>query len=119
MPAGFIEHRGKRIYLIDAAGIDGSQVAPLAAVAAAEIRAQPKGSVLTITNVKDSRVDQQFVRALRELAEGNAPYVKAACVTGVGPLQKVVFYTVKILARRDFKLFATIEEAKDHLASLP
>jgi hypothetical protein len=117
--SGFIEHRGKRIYVIDAVGIDGARVDPLAAQAAAAIRAEPKGSVLTITNVKDSRVDQRFVQALRQLAEGNAPYVKAACVTGVGPVHKIVFYTVKILARRDFKLFDTLEEAKDYLAGLP
>lgn len=119
MATGFLEHRGKRIYLIDAEGIDAQRVAPLAAQAAADIRAEPKGSVLTITHVKDARVDQQLVQALRELAEGNAPYVKAACVTGLSAMHKLVFYTVKILARRDFKQFDTVEQAKDHLAALP
>lgn len=119
MPTGFLEHRGKRIYLIDAEGIDADHVAALAARAAADIRAEPRGSVLTITHVKDARVDQQLVQALRELAEGNAPHVKAACVTGLAPLHRLVFYTVKILARRDFKQFATVEQALDYLAALP
>ncbi len=118
MATGFLQHRGKRIYLIDAEGIDASRVEPLAAQAAAEIRAEPRGTVLTITHVKDARVDQRLVQALRELAEGNAPFVKAACVTGLSPMHKLVFYTVKILARRDFKQFETVEEAKDYLASL-
>ncbi len=119
MPTGFLAHKGRRMYLIDAEGIDAAHVEPLCARAAADIRAEPRGSVLTITHVKDARVDQKLVQALRELAEGNAPYVKAACVTGLSPMHKLVFYTVKILSRRDFKQFDTVEQAKDYLASLP
>jgi hypothetical protein len=115
---GFLEHKGKRIYLIDAEGIDAGHVEPLCARAAADIRGEPPASVLTITHVKDARVDQKLVQALRELAEGNAPYVKTACVTGLSPMHKLVFYTVKILSRRDFKQFDTVEEAKDYLAGL-
>ena len=119
MPTGFIHHKGKRIYLIDAEGIDASRVAAVADKAAAEIRAQPPGSVLTITSAKDAQVDLHVLDTLRRLAEGNAPYVKAACVTGLAQHQKVIFYTVKILARRDLKLLDTVEEAKDYLAGLP
>ncbi len=118
MATGFLEHKGKRIYLIDAEGIDAARVEPLAARAAADIRAEPKGSVLTITHVKDAKVDQKLVQVLRELAEGNAPFVKAACVTGLSPMHKLVFYTVKILARRNFQQFDTVEQAKDYLAGL-
>lgn len=119
MPTGFLEHKGKRIYLIDAEGIDAAHVEALCARVAADIRGEPKGSVLTITHVKDARVDQRLVQALRELAEGNTPFVKASCVTGLAPMHKLVFYTVKILARRDFQQFDALEEAKDYLASLP
>lgn len=119
MATGFIQHRGKRIYLIDAEGIDAERVQALADRVAADIRAEPKGTALTITHVKDARVDQKLLHVLRHLAEGNAPYVKAACITGLAPLHKMVFYTVKILARRDFKQFDTIEQAKEYLADLP
>ncbi len=119
MATGFLTHRGKRIYFIDAENIDRERVAALADRAAAEIRAQPPGSVLTITHVKGAHVDMKVVDTLRKLAEGNGPYVKAACVTGLSPAQKIVFTTVKILSRRDLKLFDTVEEAKEYLASLP
>lgn len=116
MATGFITHKGKRIYFIDAQGITRDRIAEVADKAAAEIRAQPPGSVLTITHVQDAVVDMQVVDALRQLADGNAPFVKAACVTGLAPALKVVFYTVKILSRRELKLFDTVEEAKDWLA---
>jgi hypothetical protein len=116
---GFITHKSKRIYFIDAEGIDRDRVGELAAKAAAEIRAEPPASVLTITHVKNARVDMQVVDTLRKLAEGNAPYVKAACVTGLSQPQKIVFYTVKILSRRDLRIVDSVEEAKEYLAGLP
>ncbi len=119
MATGFITHKGKRIYFIDAEGIDRERVGEVADRAAADIRAQPRGSVLTITHVKGAHVDMQVVDTLRKLAEGNGPYVKAACVTGLSQPQKIVFHTVKILSRRDLKLFDTVEEAKEYLAALP
>ena len=118
MATGFIQHRGKRIYFIDAEGLSSEQVVKLADRAAADIRAEPKGSVLTITHVKDSKVDQRLMQVLRALMEGNAPYVKAGCVTGLGAFHRMVFYTVKALTRRDLKTFDSVEEAKDYLAGL-
>jgi len=116
MATGFILHKGKRIYFIDAEGIDSSRVEALAAKAAADIRSQPPNSVLTITHVKDAKVDMAVVTTLRKLAEGNKPFVRAACVTGLSATQRVVFTTVQILSRRKLELFPTIDEAKEYLA---
>ncbi|HET6438491.1 MAG TPA: hypothetical protein VFG59_10550 [Anaeromyxobacter sp.] len=118
MGTGFILHKGKRIYFIDAEGIDGERIEAVAAKAAADIRAEPPNSVLTITQVKDAKVDMTLVTTLRKLAEGNKPFVKAACVTGLSQAQRVVFNTVQILSRRKMELFETVEEAKDYLAGL-
>jgi hypothetical protein len=119
MATGFITHQGKRIYLIDAEGIDRDHVEGIAEKAAGDIRAEPLGSVLTITHVKDAHVDMKVVDTLRKLAEGDAPYVKAACVTGLSAPQRIVFNTVRILSRRDLKVFETMEEAKDYLVKVP
>ncbi len=118
MATGFITHKGRKIYFIDAEGIDRDQVGAVADKAAAEIRSQPPASVMTITHVKDAKVDMHVVDTLRKLAEGTGPYVKAAAVTGLSAPQKIVFYTVKTLSRRDLKLFDSVEEAKDYLAGL-
>jgi hypothetical protein len=116
---GFLMHKGKRLYLIDAAGADLATIEVVAARAAEDIRREPAGSVLVVTHVAGVPVTMQTVDLLRKLAEGNGPYVKASCVAGLGPAQKMVFYTVKILARREFKLMDTVEEAMDYLAALP
>lgn len=115
--ARFVDHRGKRVYVIDASGLGYEQIVELADQVALDVRAQPPASVLTITHVKDAVLDRRMMEKLRWLADGNRPHVKAACVTGLGPLHKFVFNTVRILTRREFKTFDTIEQAKDWLVA--
>ena len=113
--ARFVDHRGKRVYVIDASGLGYEQILELADQVALDVRAQPPGSTLTVTHVKDATLDRRMMEKLRWLADGNRPHVKAACVTGLGPLHRFVFNTVKILTRREFRTFDTVEQAKDWL----
>jgi hypothetical protein len=117
--ARFVEHKGKRIYLIDASGLDYERILVLADKVALDVRAQPPGSTLTISHVKGASMDRRMMEKLRWLVDGNRPHVKASCVTGLGPLHRFVFNTVKIVTGRDFKTFETVEQAKDYLAALP
>jgi hypothetical protein len=116
--ARFIMHNGKRIYLIDGEGLGPEAVIALCDQVEADVRSQPQGSVLTITNVKGVPMDHRLTDRLRRVAEGNRPYVKAAAITGLSPVQRFVVTTVKILARREFHLFDTVDQAKDFLAEL-
>lgn len=116
--ARFIEHNGKRLYLIDAEGLGADGVVALAAQVARDVRAQPLGSVLTITNAKNVVADMKLIEALRALTDGNRPHVKAAAVTGLSGMHRMVFNTLKVLARRDFHVFETVDEAKEFLSKL-
>jgi hypothetical protein len=118
-PSGFIEHRGQRIFLIDIEALPADQVIALIDVVAREIRAEPAGSVRSLTHVKDAVVTTAMVERLRWLADGNRSHVKAAAIAGLSPAQRIVFTVVKTLTGRDFRLFATLAEAKDWLASVP
>lgn len=116
--ARFILHRGKRIYLIDCAGLSPEQVLELMPQVASDVRAEPPGTVLTLTHIKDVRLDSRVNADLKHLAAGNKPHVKAAAVAGLSPLQLVIVNMVKHFSRRDFRVFATLDEAKDYLASV-
>jgi hypothetical protein len=118
-PTGFIEHRGVRIYLIDIEGMPSNEVIALVDEVAREIRAEPPGSVRTLTHVKGAIVSTAMVERLRWLADGNRAHVKAAAISGLSAAQRVVLNVVKSLTHRDFELFATREEALDHLAKVP
>ena len=79
----FIEHEGRKILLLDFSSIGDPQLA-LDAIAEARAiiaRQQPDGSLLTLTNVTGSHFDSGVLRAIRELAEHNRPYVRAGAVT--------------------------------------
>jgi hypothetical protein len=116
--ARFIVHRGKRIYLIDCAGLSPEQLLQVMPQVARAVRAEPPGSVLTLTHIKGVRLDSRVNADLKQLAAGNKPHVKAAAVAGLSPLQMVILNMVKLFSRRDFRVFATMDEAKDYLASL-
>jgi hypothetical protein len=115
----FISHLGKELYLIDVAGLSPDEVLGLVDGAARDIRSRPPRSVLTITHVKGVRLENRMIERLRWLADGNKPHVKAAAITGLSGIQRVVLNTVKILTGREWHLFDTVEEAKEFLASLP
>jgi hypothetical protein len=118
-PTGFVQHRGARIYLIDIEGMEPGEVSRIVDKVAKDIRAQPRGSVRTLTHVKDAVVSTAMIERLRWLADGNKPHVKYAAIAGLTPTQRVILNVVKSLTGRDFALFATKAEALDHLASLP
>jgi hypothetical protein len=115
----FIEHLGKELYLIDVEGLTPDEVLALIDGAARDIRARPPGSVLTLTHVKGLQLDNRMIERLRWLADGNKPHVKAAAISGLSPVQRIVLNTMKILTRRDFHVFDTKEEAKEFLAGVP
>jgi hypothetical protein len=118
-PTGFIVHRGVRIYLIDIEGMEPEAVSQLVDRVAREIRAEPSRSVRTLTHVKGAVVSTAMIDRLRWLADGNKPHVAHAAIAGLNAAQRVILNVVKALTGRDFALFATLEGALDHLASLP
>lgn len=117
--AGFITHAGKRLYFIDAEGCSVPEILRLADQVERDVRSQPRASVLTLTHVKDVALDHRVTERLRTLTDGNRPFVKASAISGLSLAQRIVFNTVRILARRDFKVFDRPEDAKDFLAKLP
>jgi PAS domain S-box-containing protein len=114
----FIEHEGHRILFTNAAGIKDADVA-LTAIAEqmAVFDTQPKGSLLTLTYIKDSVFTPAVIEALQNSTRHNAPYVKAAAVVGLSGLQRVAFTAVKLFTGRAFQVFDELEEAKRWLAA--
>jgi hypothetical protein len=116
--AGFITYKDARIYLLDIGGCTLDEAMGAITKAREEIRAEPPGSVLTLTHVAGLKIRDQTNDALRELAQGNTPYVKASAISGISSLQRVVLNMIQLVTRRRFVLFDTAEDAKDYLAAL-
>ena len=114
----FIEHRGKRILLLDYAGMRDPQEAIREVRHSMEVVAQqPKSSLLVLTQVRDARYNAAVLQQMKELAAHNAPYVKASAIVGMSGLHRIAYQAVILFSKRNIRVFDTDEEALEWLAS--
>jgi hypothetical protein len=112
----FIEHRGRRILLLDYSGTRDPQQAVAEIRRSMELIAQqPPRSLLVLTNVHDARYNAAVLQAMKELAAHNAPYVKASAVVGMSGLHRVAYQTVIFFTRRKIQTFDDQVQALDWL----
>ena len=114
----FVEHRGKRILLLDYSGMREPQEA------IAEIRhsmsvvaQQPPRSLRVLTNVRDARYNTAVLQALKELAAHNEPFVKASAIVGMSGLHRIAYQAVLLFSRRKIHAFDSEPEALDWLVA--
>ena len=114
----FIVHQGKQICFLDFSGIQKPEDA-ITAIAEAQqiVTAQPLGSALTLTYVKDSTFNREVVVALKALAKADKPHVKAAAIVGMTGIQRAIYIAVTQFTGRRIPTFSSLDEAKDWLVS--
>lgn len=114
----FIEHKGKRILLLDYAGIRDPNEAVASVRKSIEfIAGQPRNSLLVMTVVRDARYNAQVLQAMKELAAHNTPYVKASAVVGMSGLHRIAYQAVLVFSKRNIKTFDAEADALDWLAT--
>lgn len=114
----FIEHQGKRILLLDYAGVRDPDEALRAIQHSKEVVArQPPGSLLVMTVVRDARYNAAVLQGMKELAAHNAPYVKASAVVGMSGLHRIAYQAVILFSKRNIKTFDHESDALDWLVS--
>ena len=121
--ARFVEHRGKRLLLLDYTGMGSSmdEVHEVIAKTRQVISREPPASVLTVTDVRGSRINPANVRAMQELVRHNTPYVRwGAVVVGLSGVALTAFRAVQAVSRRrNLRAFNDLDEAKDWLVAQP
>lgn len=113
----FMMHRGREIYVLDCSDCRPDEVVRIIDECARQVRSRPAGSVRTLTIAGGGKFDNNVLQKLKELTQGNAPYVERAAVVGITGLYKVVMNTIKLFSKREFHLFDCVDEAKDFLAT--
>ena len=112
----FIEHQGHRILLLDYSDIQrGDEALPAIQRSKEVVAAQPKGSLLVMTVVRNARYNSEVLAAMKDLAAHNAPYVKASALVGMGGLHRIAYQAVILFSRRTIKTFDSEDEALDWL----
>ena len=111
----FIEHAGKRILMIDFSRCELDEIVTIVHEGKKLIATEAKNSVLTLTDVTNTRNNAAVVRVLKEYTTYNRPFVKAGAVVGLDGLKKVVFEAIMKFSRREFFVAQSIERAKEWL----
>ncbi|HWK90215.1 MAG TPA: STAS/SEC14 domain-containing protein [Longimicrobium sp.] len=112
----FIEHKGKRILLLDYHGVrDPAEALREIAHSRSVVAQQPPNSLRVMTVVRDARYNSEILAAMKDLAAHNAPYVRASAIVGMSGLHRVAYQTIILFTRRTIKVFNEEAEALDWL----
>ena len=107
----FVDFEGKRVLVVDLSECTARDVEESARRLPDVVSAEPRGSVLIITDFKGSSFDAAALRAIKEAAVFDKPFVKKSALVGTLSLPREFHDEMEKFSRRDFAIFATREEA--------
>jgi hypothetical protein len=111
----FIGHQGKQILLVDFSSCSATEVEKLAQAVPEYVTAQPRGSVLLLADFTGASFDHEALRAMKESAVFDKPYIKKSAWVGAENLPPVFERNLKAFSRREFTTFQTRQEALNWL----
>jgi hypothetical protein len=107
----FITHKGKQILLTDFSSCSATDVEKIARAIPEYVTVQPRDSVLLLADFTKASFGAEAIRALKESAVFNKPYVKKSAWVGAENLPKDFEKNLKDFSRRQFPIFKSHEEA--------
>jgi hypothetical protein len=113
----FIDHQGKRILLVDLSSRSADEVEEIVRRVPDYITVQPRNSVLVLTDFSGATFDRDALRAMKETAVFDKPFVKKSALIGTQSLPREFHEAMTSYSRRELLIFKTREEALDWLAA--
>ena len=107
----FITHKGKQILLTDFSNCSAAELEKVARAIPEYVTVQPRGSVLLLTDFTKASFNAEAIRALKESAVFDKPYIKKSAWIGAENLPKGFEENLKEYSRRKFPAFKNREEA--------
>jgi hypothetical protein len=107
----FITHQRKQVLLVDLTNCRPSEVREIVQAIPEVVTAQPRGSVLVLSDFTGASFDEEAVRTMKETAVFDKPFIKKTAWAGARSLSEVFSNSVKSFSRREFPSFETREEA--------
>jgi hypothetical protein len=107
----FISHQKKQILLVDFSNCSAFEVEKIARAAPETVTAQPRGSVLLLADFSGASFDHEALRAMKESAVFDKPYVKKSAWVGAENFPPVFERNLKSFSRREFTTFKSRGEA--------
>src|ERR1700681_3885943 len=106
-----IDHHSKRILLVDLSNCSADEVEEIVRRVPDYITVQPRGSVLVLTDFTGAAFDRDALRAMKEAAVFDKPFVRKSALIGTDDLPASFYDELKSFSRRDLRIFKTREDA--------
>ena len=107
----FISRQKKQILMVDFSNCSAVEVEKIARAAPETVTAQPRGSVLLLADFTGASFEHEALRAIKESAVFNKPYIKKSAWVGAESLPPVFEKNLKEFSRREFTTFKSREAA--------
>lgn len=111
----FIEHKGRKILLVDVSHCTPADTAKIALLVPSYVTSQDRGSVLLLADFTGTEFDRIAIDRLKEATVFDKPHLKRSAWVGIESLPHVFFEHIKNFSRRDLPTFKTREEALEWL----
>ena len=118
MHSVWIEHKGKRIFYQDFSRNFYNTAAVKDELAQVQkvVMAQPKGSLLVLSDFRDTSVGSELLACMNEASAATKTYVRKTAVLGVVGMKRKLADLLTALTGQPLKYFDDIEKAKAWLA---
>ena len=105
-----ITHQRKQILLVDLSNCSAVEVEKIARAVPEVVTTRQRGSVLILSDFTGASFDEEAVRAMKEAAVFDKPYIKKSAWVGAENLPELFSENVKSFSRREFPTFKSREE---------
>ena len=112
----FITHQGKQILVVDLSNCSAVEVERIVRALPELVTTRPLRSVLILVDFTGASFDEDAMRAMKEAAVFDKPYVRKSGWVGAEQFSEVFSEDIVKFSRREFPTFTTREEALTWLA---
>ena len=107
----FITYQGKQILVVDLSNRSSVEVQEIIRALPELVTTRPRGSVLILSDFTGASFDLEAIRAMKESAVFDKPYIKKSAWVGAEHLPEAFSEDIRSFSRREFPTFKTREEA--------
>jgi hypothetical protein len=111
----FLTFKSKQILLVDFSKRSADETEKIARAVPEVVTTRARGSVLLLADFTGATFDQEALRAMKEAAVFNKPYIKKTAWVGAESFPEEFRENLKNFSRREFPIFKTQQEALEWL----
>src|SRR6267143_5055781 len=110
-----LNHHGNQVLEVDLSNCSTVEVEKIARAVPEFMTTRPRGSILILSDFTGASFGQDAIRAMKESAAFDKPYIKKSAWVGAESFPKAFKGSLKSFSRREFPTFKTRQEALDWL----